>query len=211
VAGDISGNAWITALAPRGQLGEHYRVQVASGQLASTYSTVSTGYSSSDCSGFQMISPLDASDNPQFVVGDAEGTAGSANSIHAYINSAAGSTINVMPAYWQSTLQPWFVGTGFATQRTGGRSPFVSALPVNGKTYIVVTSGTGFYFAAAVVSSNLQSLAHENLNLADGPIARGYSYGEWCNWYWNADKKEAYLAIWFGRLGLYTYKLTCYE
>ncbi|MDR2147206.1 MAG: DUF5018 domain-containing protein [Tannerella sp.] len=212
VAGDITANAWITALAPRSPQGEHYRIKVTGGQLASDYSMISSGYSSSDCSGFQMISPLDDSDRPSFAIGDTEGTANAANSIHCYINSPAGSTTNVMPGYWQNILQTWWVGTGFSTIRTGGRSPIVSALPINGKTYVTLTSGTGWWYSAAVVSSDLQSLAHENLNIAyDVAASRGWSYGEWVDWYWDDEAKEAYLAVWFGRLGLYTYKMTCYE
>jgi hypothetical protein len=210
VAGDITGDAWITALAPRGPKGEHYRIKVTGGRLATNYSIVETGYSSGDCTGFQMISPLDDSDRPSFVIGDAEGTANAANSIHCYINSPAGSTTSVMPAYWQNILQAWWVGTGFTTARTGGRAPVVSALPINGKSYVVVTSGTAWWHSAAVLSSDLQNLAHENLNIAES-VNRGWSYGAWVDWYWSDDKKEAYLAVWFGRLGLYTYKMTCFE
>lgn len=210
VAGDIKGNAWITALAPRGSKGEHYRVKVTNGQLASNYSIVETGYASDDCSGFQMISPLDDSDQPNFVVGDTEGTPNAANSINCYINTFAGSTVSVMPPLWQNTLQSWWVGTGFATARVGGRSPVVSALPINGKTYVIVTSGTAWWHAAAVLSPDLQTLAHENLNIAES-VNRAWSFGSWVDWYWNEEDNEAYLAVWFGRLGLYTYKLTCFE
>jgi hypothetical protein len=210
VAGDIAGNAWITALAPRGPQGGHYRVKVTNGQLASNYSTVETGYSSGDCSGFQMISPLDDSDQPSFVVGDTEGTANAANSIHCYINSTSGSTTSVMPPLWQNTLQAWWVGTGFATARTGGRAPIVSALVINGKSYVVVTSGTAWWHAAAVLTSDLQKLAHENLNIATS-VNRAWSFGGWVDWYWNEEAKEAYLAVWFGRIGLFTYKMTCFE
>lgn len=210
VAGDITGNAWITALAPRGPKGEHYRIKVTNGQLASNYSMVETGYSSGDCAGFQMISPLDDSDAPSFVIGDTEGTANAANSIHCYVNSPAGSTVSVMPPLWQNTLQAWWVGTGFSTARTGGRSPVVSALVINGKSYVTVTSGTAWWHAAAVLTSDLQTLAHENLNIAYS-VNRGWSFGSWVDWYWNEDASEAYLAVWFGRLGLYTYKLTCFE
>jgi len=212
VAGDITADAWVTALAPRGPAGAHYRVKVTGGQLASSYTTVETGYSSSDCSGFQMISPLDDSDNPSFVIGDSEGTANAANSIKCYVNSPVGFTSFIMPPLWQNTLQAWWVGTGFATARTGGRSPVVSALPINGKTYIVVTTGTSWWFASAVLTADLQTLAHENLNVAfDIAASRGWSYGEWADWYWDDNTNEAYLAIWFGRLGLYTFKLTCFE
>ncbi len=210
VAGDIASDAWITALAPRGTEGRHYRIQVAGGQLASDYSIIKTGYASGDCSGFQMISPLDDSDEPDFVIGDTEGTANAANSVHCYVNSYAGSTNYTMPALWQSTLQTWWVGTGFATSRTGGRTPVVSALVINGKSYVVVTTGTSWWHAAAVLTSDLQTLAHENLNVAES-VTRAWSFGEWADWYWDEDEKEAYLAIWFGRLGLYTYKMTCFE
>lgn len=210
VAGDITGDAWITAMAPRGSKGEHFRIKVSNGQLASNYSIVETGYASDDSSGFQMISPLDASDQPNFIVGDTEGAPNTANSNHAYVNTFSGSTVSVMPGLWQNTLQTWWVGTGFSTSRTGGRSPFISALPINGKTYVVVTSGTAWWHSAAVLSKDLQKLAHENLNIAHS-VSRGWSYGSWADWYWDEDEKEAYLAIWFGRLGLYTYKLTCFE
>ena len=210
VAGDVAGNAWITALAPRDKDGTHYRIRVSGGRLASEYSTVKTKYASNDCSQFQMISPLDDSDQPNFVVGDAEGTANAANSVHCYVNSFAGSTLYTMPAYWQNILQTWWVGTGFTTARGGGRAPVVSALPINGKSYVVITSGTAWWHAAAVVNSDLQTLAHENLNIAFG-TNRGWSYGAWVDWYWDEEQQEAYLAVWFGRLGLHTYKMTCFE
>jgi hypothetical protein len=159
-----------------------------------------------------MITSFDDSEKPSDVIGDAEGTANAANSIHGYVMSPSGSTIYVMPSYWQNILQAWWVGTGFATARTGGRSPVVSALPINGKTYVTVTSGTGWWFAAAVLTSDLQKLAHENLNIAiDVAASRGWSFGEWVDWYWSDDNNEAYLAVWFGRLGLFTYKMTCFE
>lgn len=210
VAGDITENAWITALAPRDTKGSHYRVKVTGGKLATSYTSVETGYSSIDCGGFQMISPLDDSDNPYFVVGDTEGSAGKANSIHCYVNNFTGSTLNVMPGLWQNVLQTWWVGTGFSITRTGGRAPVVSALPINGKTYVVVTSGTAWWHAAAVLTPDLATLAHENLNIAFS-TNRAWSYGSWVDWYWDDDKQEAYLSVWFGRLGLHTYKMTCFE
>nr|WP_121273626.1 DUF5018 domain-containing protein [Pedobacter schmidteae] len=210
VAGDITANAWITALAPRGAKGEHYRVKVTNGQLATSSSMVTTGISSGDCSGFQMITPLDASDQPGFIVGDTEGTTNAANSIKAYAKSFSGSTLSVMPGLWQNILQTWWVGTGFSTARVGGRAPVVSALTINGKTYVAVTSGTSFWNAAAVLSSDLQTLAHENLNITV-PINRAWSFGGWVDWYYDDAAKEAHLAIWFDRVGLKTYKLTCFE
>src|SRR5690606_24193795 len=97
VSGDVKTKAWITAAGPRSSAGLHYRIQVIDGKLATTYSTVETGYSSSDASGFQMISALNDSDQPSFVVGDTDGAAGAANSIKAYVNTFNGSTVSMMP------------------------------------------------------------------------------------------------------------------
>lgn len=210
VAGNILANAWITALAPRIGTGEHYRIKVTNGQLGTSYTKVVTGHSSLDCSGFQMISPLDDSDQPNFVVGDTEGSAGTANSIKVYQKSFAGSTLNIMPGFWQNILQAWWVGTGFSTSRFGGRSPYVSALVINGKSYAAVTSGTAWWHAAAVLNRDLQTLAHQNLNIAES-ANRAWSYGSALDWYYNEESKEAYLTVWMGRSGLKTYKLTCFE
>jgi hypothetical protein len=210
VAGDITGNAWITALASHVPTGDHYRVKVTGGQLAATYSTVRTGYSSSDCNWFQMISPLDDSDEPSFVVGDTEGTAVTNNSVKCYINSFAGSTTAVMPMLWQNILQTWWVGTGRSLARTGGHRPVVSGMVVNGKSYVAVISGFEWQQAAAVLETDLTTPAHENLNISYG-VNANWSFGGWVDWYWNEEDGEAYLAIWFGRVGLLTYKLTCFE
>lgn len=221
VAGDITGNAWITARAPSNARGWHYRVKVTGGRLAANYSVIETMYPSNDNSWFQMISPLDDSDNPNFVVGDTEGASASpmdANTNKCYINSPSGTTTWVMPGLWNKTLGlsagvgDWFVGTGMSTSRTGGRSPVVSALPINGKTYITVVLGSNFYHAAAVLNDDLQTLANNNklLDITSQSVSRGWSYGGWVDWYYDEDTKEAYLAVWFGRVGLQTFKLTCY-
>lgn len=210
VAGDITQNAWITAMAPRNLNGEHYRLQVKNGKLANDYNVVTTGHPSNDGSSFQMISPLSDADQPSFVVGDTDGSPGAANSIKVYVNSFAGLGQQTMPGFWQNILQEWWVGTGMSTTRVGGRSPFVSGMVINGKSYAIVTSGTAWWHAAAVLTGDLQNLAHENLNIVQD-ISRGWSYGSFGDWYYNEETKEAYLAIWFGRIGLKTYKLTCYE
>ena len=210
VAGDITGDAWITALAPRSATGDHYRIKVTGGQLASSYSTIRTGYSSDDCNKFQMISPLDDSDEPSYVVGDVEGTIAANGSVKCYINSFAGSTLYVMPGDLLNRLQSWWVSTGQSLQRTGDRRPMVSGMVVNGKSYVALTNGTAWWHNAAVVETDLSTLAHENLNIASA-ISTGWSFGCWIDWYWNEEESEAYLAVWFGRIGLYTFKLTCFE
>jgi hypothetical protein len=211
VAGDITGDAWITALASHVPTGNHYRIKVTGGQLASNYSTIRTGYSSSDCNWFQMISPLDDSDEPSYVIGDTEGAAEAGNSLKCYINSFGGATTAIMPGLWQNILQTWWVGTGASLARSGGHRPMVSALVINGKSYVVIVGGTSWYHAMAVLHTDLSTLAHENLNVAPPAITCAWSFGSWADWYWNEDEGEAYLAIWFGRIGLFTYTLTCFE
>ena len=208
VAGDITGNAWITALAPHSATGDHYRIKVTGGQLASSYSTIRTGYSSSDCNWFQMISPLDDSDEPRFVVGDGEGSGN--GSVKVYINLFAGGTTAIMPGDLLTRLQGWWVSTGAALTRVGGRCPVVAGMVINGKSYVALANGTDWWHVTAVLETDLSTLAHENLNIAES-VTRAWSYGAWIDWYWNEEDSEAYLAVWFGRLGLRTYKLTCFE
>ncbi|MCD7970408.1 MAG: DUF5018 domain-containing protein [Alistipes sp.] len=213
VAGDITGDAWITALAPRGVDGNHYRIRVSGGRLASSYSTVSTGYSSGDSSGFQMISPLDDSDEPSFIVGDGEGDGN--GSVRCYIHSFSGQRTSTMPAFWNNTfVSGWWIQTGSVLSRTGGRSPVVSGMFINGKSYALVTTGNNNYFAAAVLTDDLQELTHDNLNITSpymNPPSRNWGYGDWADWYWDEENSEGHLAIWIGRRGLRTYKLICYE
>lgn len=212
VAGDITSNAWISAYGtPRdASIGRHYRVKITAGKLASKHTIIETSYASNDCTGFQMISPYDDSDQPRYVVGDSKGAANKARSIGVYANTFDGLTTDVMPELWQNTLQPWWVGTGTTPKRMGSHAPIVSAMLINGKSYVVVLSGTAWRQAAAVLTSDLQTLAHENLNIAE-TVNRAWSFGGWVDWYWDKDKNEGNLSIWFGRYGMKTYKLSCYQ
>ncbi|MDR0729752.1 MAG: DUF5018 domain-containing protein [Prevotellaceae bacterium] len=210
VAGDITGNAWITAVASHNANGGHYRIKVTDGRLATVFSVVRTSYSSDDCNKFQMISPLDDSDEPRFIIGDVEGALGANGSVRCYINSFAGSTLSIMPPLWNSILQQWWTQTGQSLQRTGSRRPMVSGMVINGKSYALVTTGTAWWHAAAVLEADLSALTHLNLNMA-ASISTGWSFGEWADWYWDEEAGEGHLAVWFGRIGLYTYKLTCFE
>ncbi|MDR0692295.1 MAG: DUF5018 domain-containing protein [Prevotellaceae bacterium] len=210
VAGDITGNAWITALASHVSTGNHYRIKVTGGRLASDYSIIQTGYRGDNGNWFQMISPLDDSDEPDYVIGDAEPPANTANSTRCYINSYAGVTITTMPGLWNNILQPWGAGTGYSVSRTGGHRPVVSGMVINGKSYVVVQTGTSWRQAAAVLERDLTTLAHTNLNITY-TIDANWCYGGRVDWYWNEEETEAYIAMWFGRIGLSTYKLTCFE
>jgi len=215
VAGDITGNAWITSFAPASDDGKHYRIKVTGGQLASNYSTVTTGFPSNDSRNFQMISPLDDFDEPNFVVGDGE-----ENSAKCYIIDFAGTDIiETMPALWNENsgfpgileaseeAGGFWGGTGTALAMPGARRPVVSALPINGKTYITVTSGTNWWPSAAVLVSDLSTWAHDNLTHLFALNVQN-ALGSWVDWYCDDTKQEAYLAIWHERYGMRTYKMT---
>jgi len=216
VAGDITGNAWITALAPRNADGEHYRVKVTGGNLSGTHAIIKTGYASNDCNLFQMISPLDASDTPGFVVGDVEGTSGGAGTVKGYINNWAGGTTSTMPPFFQgnSGFPGWpedgWVSQGQSLSRGGGRRPVVSALPINGKTYVAMANGSNWWPSAAVLDDDLQTWVNDDLTSCFS-LNTGWSYGSWVDWYYDEVKKEAYLAVWHDRYGLITFKMAFIE
>jgi hypothetical protein len=210
VAGDITGNGWITALAAHTGDGQHYLIKVTGGQL-STPETIRTGYRGDNATWFQMISPLDDSHEPSFVIGDAETPVAGVNSLRCYINSYDGTPIATMPELWNSILQGWGAGTGYTLSRQGSRRPVVSGMVINGKSYVLVTSGTLWYHSAAVLETDLATLTHLNLNIVSSSISAQWCYGSWADWYWDEEENAAYIAIWFGRIGLYTYKLTCFK
>jgi hypothetical protein len=158
-----------------------------------------------------MISPLDDSDEPSFVIGDVQGSIGASYSISCYIKSPSGFLSATMSNLWDSKLQELWIGTGQSLERPGARKPVVSGMVINGKSYVAVLSGGLWEHAAAVLEPDLTTLAHENLNLCSPSLELGWSFGGWVDWYWNEDAGEAYLAVWFGRVGLYTYTLTCFE
>jgi aspartate ammonia-lyase len=78
---------------------------------------------------------------------------------------------------------------------------------INDKSYVLVTSGTQWKHAAAVLNADLQTLTHTNLDIAVSANT-GWSNGGWADWYWDETEQAGYLAVWFERYGLLTYKLT---
>lgn len=209
VSGDINGTANIAGAAPRSTKGEHYMIHLENGQVTAT-KKLSTGYRSDDCGGFQMISPMTAEQNPDYLVADNEGTAGEGNSVHCYINNSKNTSIVIMPACLNGDYHPWWTGTGIALMRTGARRPFASAMPINGKPYVMMLNGTSWWYCNVIVDA---ANIHDRITGAEVDFSTNcnWSFGGSGDWYWDEEKREANWVGYADRYGMYNVKVTCYE
>lgn len=208
VAGNIKEKANIAAAAMRGVNGDHTIVHVENGAIDGV-TTLSTGFRSDDCTGFQMISPMSSeSGKLKYIIGDNEPPAGN-NAVKVYVKDDATNKISVMPAVY-NIHWAWWVGTGQSLSRGGSKRPFVTTLPINGRNYNMVLNGSGWWWGHAVYSEDMQSLITPNLQTSD-PINAGWSFGATADWFWDEKEQEAYVVIWTDRMGIHTAKMTCYE
>ena len=217
VAGDITADAYITAQAPRSAEGEHYMLTVKGGVLSSEVEIIASGYESDDTGGWQMISIASDTipcEEPDYILCDNTGELGANHGNQIYINTFDGITIGeVANPLLQNNLQTWWVGNGPSLYRTGAHRPYVSAMLINGKQYALFVGGSMWWQAMAVLEydMDLSTLAHENANVAAYTGTLGWSYGGLGAWYWDREEEAGYVAAWWGRAGLVTRKLTCYE
>lgn len=211
ISGDIKGQANIACGGQRGPEGNHFIIHVEGGQIVST-DKISSGYSSGDSNGFQMIAPVGSEPNPSYVVGDAEGSGN--NTIKVYINSYTGRTGTIMPGVLQSTgsggFHDWWVGTGACLARTGARRPYVSCMPINGRDYVMILNGTGWWWCNTIVDA-----ADLRTRIAgaeyDFSVNASWSFGGTGDWYWDESEHAAYWIGWIDRHGAFKYKITCFE
>lgn len=211
ISGDLKAQANITCGAVRGPEGEHYIIHLEGGQIVST-DKVSTGYSSGDANGFQMIAPMSPEPKPDYVIGDTEGSGN--NTIKVYINSFAGNTKSVMPGVLQSTgaggFHDWWVGTGSRLERTGARRPYVSCMQINGKDYVMLLNGTGWWWCNTLIQADDLNTRIEGAEY-DFSINAGWSFGASGDWYWDESETTAYWVSWIDRHGAFKFKMTCFE
>ena len=217
VAGDLTTDAYITAQAPRSADGEHYLLTVSGGKLSSDVTVLSTGYDSSDTGGWQMISLATDKvpcEEPDYILCDNQGEPGANHGNQIYINTFDGLTVGeVANPLLQNNLQTWWVGNGPSLLRVGAHRPYMSSMLINGKQYALFVGGSMWWQAMAVLEYDydLSTLAHENANIAAFTGTVGWSYGGLGAWYWDKEEEAGYVAAWWGRAGLITRKLTCYE
>lgn len=209
ITGDIFGQANITANDQRGASGNHFMIHVEDGQVEDIQ-TISTGVPSNDCNAFQMISALRTDINSSYLVGDVEGGAGTNNTIRVYANTYSGTTKVTMPNVLQNNWQAWWVGTGAALSRGGGRRPYVSAMVINGKHYAAIMNGTGWWW-----HNDIADVDDLNTRVPDCTWAYstncGWSFGATCAWYWNPETNEGYLVYYTDRYGMNVKRLSCFE
>lgn len=207
VAGDIKGDANITCAARRSAAGEHHHIRLEGGNVVSD-NVISSGYDSSDSGGFQMISFMTSENKIKYVVGDNEGGTATNNAVKIYVNDQRG-TRGVMPALYPSQWQ-WWVGTGQSLSRMGAKRPYVSALPINGKVYVMMLNGTGWWWGNCLLNEDLQTVSHAATKESI-PVNAGWSFGATGDMYWDAATKTAHWVTWMDRSGIVTCKMTCYE
>lgn len=211
ISGDIKGQANIACGAYRTTEGEHYIIHLEGGQIVST-DKISSGYSSADYGGFQMIAPMTSEPKPGYIVGDNEGTGN--NTIKVYMNTYSGRTTLIMPMVLQSTgsggFHDWWVGTGSSLARMGARRPFVSCMPINGRTYVMLLNGTGWWWCNTIIDAADLNTRIEGAEY-DFSINATWSFGGSGDWYWDEAECAAYWVGWIDRHGAFKYKVTCFE
>ncbi len=211
--GDIFGTCNLTAGAQRGVDGNHYYIHLENGAIVDQQ-VISTGYSSGDCGGFQMISMLSDQPGSDYVIGDSEGVAGQGNTMRVYVNTFAGKTKTIMPNVLQSTgsggFHDWWVGTGGSLSRGGARRPYVSAMPINGKPYVMLLSGTAWWYCNVILDA---ADLHSRVAGAEKDYSTnaGWSFGASGDWYYDASTHVGYWLGYSDRYGVYYFKFTCYE
>lgn len=211
VTGDIFSTCNICSNAARGPEGLHYMIHMENGAVTNIQ-TISTGLSSGDGNGWQMISAINPDLNSSYVVADSDKTIADGNgnnTIRVCANTYSGTTKVNMPSVLQ-TWNSWWVGAGTMHNRTGARRPYVSAMNINGKHYVALQLGTGWWFHNDIVE--LDDLATRVVGTdIKYSSNNGWSFGASCDWYWDADKNEGYVIYYTDRSGVSTTRLTCYE
>lgn len=207
IQGDIFGVCNITTNALRDPKGNHYMIHLENGQVTDK-SIVSTGCSSGDAGGFQMITPLTSELHCSYVMGDNEGSGN--NTLRVYANTFAGKTKVIMPNVLQNDWQQWWVGTGSTLARPGARRPYVSAMNINGKIYVSLMLGTGWWWHNDVVEVDDLHTRVIGTTVAYSTNC-AWSFGGSSDWCWNPSKTEGFIIGYTDRYGVYSVRMTCYE
>lgn len=207
VSGDITGKCNIFANMQRNTDGTHYYMHCEGGAVTDQKS-INTGYRSDDGCGFQNISAFGDEPEPDYVIADTEGSGN--NSVRVYVNTFSGKTKTIMPNVLQNDFHQWWVGTGGALSRTGGRRPYVSGMTLNGKNYAMILNGTAWWYCNTIVDADD---LHARVSGAekDFSINAAWSFGATGDWYWDDSTHTGYWIGWADRYGFYKYKITCYE
>lgn len=225
VAGDITADAAISYMPTKTVDGQHVVAYVRGGAITNS-ATITTGYSALESSQWQMISLYDPTEDSNYLVGFTFG-AEINNSVFANYKSATGTNLGTMGMYMNTKnftdgVTAW-ISAGNKLARPGGRRPFMMAMTFNGTRYSMCLNGydwdnfnmfmdeamTMMYYPNAL-THDLRKYTYEVNNGANG-IAAAWSFGSCGCWYWDDEQNLGYVAIWQGREGMSTFRVTSYE
>lgn len=206
IMGNLAEEANITGNAGRDKDGSHYMIHVVNNQITDTQ-IIKTGARADDGNGFQMISPLTDKLNSSYVLGDVEGSGN--GSIKVMAKTYKGTTKVTQGPVFNGDWQPWWVGTGSNITRTGGRRPYVNSMLINGVHYALIMNGTGWWWHNDIaIIDDLKTRVAGTSWAYSTNVA--WSFGGSCDWYWDAEKGDAFYVMYTDRYGMAVYRLTCF-
>ena len=235
--GDITGQAVIAFGGERDALGTHYKYYVSGGYLRNdNYETIHTGYPSNDMNEFQMISFFSTKKNSAYLIGDcakADQNDSMEDEVKLHLNDNLGNTI-AEPDYHASSYnswQGWWQRTGQVMTKKGARRPTVHAMNLNGVELALFSTGGGAvnsegkgapHMQRTLITDKTFAVYYSDYAAFDGTwlIKMGsetaapwidYSGGSgmMCDWCFDDEKQEGYIAVWYELRGLLIYDVSC--
>lgn len=229
--GDITGQAVIAFGGERDALGTHYKYYVSGGILRNdNYETIHTGYPSNDMNEFQMISFFSTKKNSAYLIGDCQKSDkddSMADEVKIRVNDNLGNTIGMAdyydPAY--NGWQEWWQRTGQSTSLKGARRPTVHAMTLNGVELALFSTGGGKdapQWQRTLITDKTLGVYYTDYAAFDAtPLikfgaetaAPWIDYwsgaGMMCDWCFDDEKQEGYIAVWYERRALMVYQVSC--
>lgn len=230
--GDITGQAVIAFGGERDALGTHYKYYVSGGKLRNdNYETIHTGYPSNDMNEFQMISFFSTKKNSAYLIGDcqkSEKTDGMQDEVQIRVNDNLGNTI-AQADYYNSAYngwQAWWQRTGQALNKKGARRPTVHAMNLNGVELSLFSTGGGEnapQLERTLITDKTLGVYYTEfeafsgtwlISLGSEGAAPWRDYykdcaGMMCDWCFDEEKQQGYIAVWYERRALMIYDVSC--
>lgn len=229
--GDITTQAVIAFGGARDALGTHYKYYVSGGHLRSdNYETIHTGYPSNDMNEFQMISFFSTKKNSAYLVGDcqkSEKSDGMQDEVQIRVNDNLGNTIAQADYYATAynSWQGWWQRTGQATSKKGARRPTVHAMNLNGVELALFSTGGGSgapQVQRTLITDKTLGVYYTDYQAFDGTwilTIGSETQAPWidyntgaammCDWCFDDDLQQGYIAVWYERRALIIYEVSC--
>ena len=231
--GDITGQAVIAFGGERDALGTHYKYYISGGILRNdNYETIHTGYPSNDMNEFQMISFFSTKKNSAYLIGDCEKSEkndGMENEVQIRVNDNLGNTIGMADYYATeyNSWQGWWQRTGQALSAKGARRPTVHAMNLNGNELALFSTGGGKnapQMQRTIITDKTLGVYYSDFGAFDGtwlltlgsetaaPWIDYYNSngsGMMCDWCFDDEKQQGYIAVWYERRALVIYDVSC--